>query len=109
MNKEMVNESKMSVANFRQQGFKVRVSHKRNTKVNFFYDKKKFFVEEVLDEKGGETVVKLLSQNGQEVYGQAFCSPKDFYNKKVGVSIALGRAVAQLKAEQEKSELDNWD
>jgi len=38
------------------------------------------------------------------VSGKSKCSPKDNYNKKLGVRIALGRALEELKYKQKLKE-----
>lgn len=50
--------------------------------------------------KGGMTVAELLPSDGlPEVTDgiSAWCSPKDNYNKKIGVHIALARALEYLQ------------
>jgi hypothetical protein len=48
--------------------------------------------------KGGVTRVSVISNSGlgRKFYGQADCSINDNYNKKMGVRIALGRALKQI-------------
>lgn len=43
--------------------------------------------------KGGQTLVKVTTPTGQVLVGIAACSDKDNFNKKLGVNIALGRAL----------------
>lgn len=66
---------KITVENLRNHGYKVRVLHHRK------------------NEKGGKTVVQVKTPDGIELEGIAVCSKKENYNKKLGVSIALGRAL----------------
>ncbi len=42
----------------------------------------------------GETVVQITTKDGRELEGVAVCSIKDPYNRKKGLAIALGRALA---------------
>ena len=51
---------------------------------------------QVISPRGGETFVSVLLPSGHEVNGNAVCSKHDVYNKKLGVKIALGRAIKQL-------------
>lgn len=69
----------MTVKELRQSGYKVAVKHVIKTHA-----------------QGGFTTVKLRNPEGREVIDAAICSDKDQYNKKLGVKIALGRALKQL-------------
>ena len=74
----------MTVQNLRKNGYKVRVLHHRvfdNRVLGCFYP------------KGGETVIQITTPDGQELEGRAKCSRKDLYNKKLGVKVAIGRAL----------------
>lgn len=57
-------------------------------------------VEEMPDNEvascGGSTVVEITTPNGVEITGEAVCSTKDSFNKKLGTQIALGRALTSL-------------
>jgi len=68
----------------RRAGFKVRVFHFRvsdNRVLGGVYP------------KGGKTEVFITTPAGEDFHGVSFCSKKERYNKKMGVSIALGRAL----------------
>lgn len=53
----------------------------------------------VLFAKGGRTVVEILGEDGTPVVsGVAVCSPLDNYNRRLGRTIALGRAQKELRA-----------
>ena len=74
----------MKVHDLRKAGYKVRVLHCRRDD------------ERVLGEvhpKGGETVIQITTPDGQDLEGRARCSDKERYNKRVGVQVALGRAM----------------
>jgi len=74
----------MTVHGLRMVGYKVRVLHCRRDD------------ERVLGgfhPKGGETVIQITTPDGQELEGRAKCSNKELYNKRVGVQVALGRAM----------------
>ncbi len=43
---------------------------------------------------GGQTVVQITTKDGRELEGVADCSMHDPYNRKKGLAIALGRALA---------------
>lgn len=52
------------------------------------------------DPRGGSTQVDIVDKDGQVMAsGTARCSDQDNYSRKVGVSIALGRAYADLTGE----------
>lgn len=82
-------QTKLSIKNLRQKGWKVRVLHKRN-----------FFLKDKMDShsiqtaaKGGRTEIQLTNpEKTINTSGVAVCSDEDNYNRKVGNSIALGRA-----------------
>lgn len=71
----------MTVRDLRASGYKVRVLHQR--KWNPYG----------ISGKGGVTTVQVRTPEGIELEGRAVCSKEDNYNKKLGVSIALGRAL----------------
>lgn len=111
----------------RRQGYKVFISHKRPLKVvnlvsprntltgysdvgfftrhqmnNFILDKFGVPIDNFGDyiyEKGGLTKVTICDQNGNTVVeGYADCSMKDNYSRKLGLHIALSRALKELKS-----------
>lgn len=47
--------------------------------------------------RGGETMVRVFDDDGTTVSGIARCSDKDNYNKRLGRTIALGRALKRLR------------
>jgi hypothetical protein len=67
----------------RKGGFKVRVRHSRRMNPTG------------INPRGGKTVVNLTTPNGIELEGVAVCSRKENFNKRLGVRIALGRALAK--------------
>jgi len=99
-----------TVKELRQNGVKVRVMHRRYCA----YDYNLFSFKELRNEKdkflysgqgldgplrspkGGETIVELTYPNGKNVRGVALCSLKDQFNRKVGLNMAIFRALAKL-------------
>ena len=69
----------MSVYDLRKNGFKVRVNHYRCTN-NF----------------GGATVVDVTHPLGKTFTGTSLCNYQDQFNRKLGLRIALGRALKQF-------------
>lgn len=102
---------KVSVQSLRASGYKVRVQHKRlfpglshdniMTRGQFegvitslgYQPAEDGKYSKAVSPKGGETVVQITSPDGTELEGVAKCSLKDPYNRKRGLSIAIGRAL----------------
>lgn len=74
----------MTVQSLRQSGYKVRVLHHRRNDDR---------VLGAVHPKGGETVIQITTPDGVDLEGRAKCSKKDLYNKKLGVKVAIGRAL----------------
>lgn len=81
----------MTVQELRNQGYKVRVLHFRNHISKQKLDRMSY-VGFVNSPKGGTTKVIIDSPAGEHFEGEAKCSIKDNYNKKLGVRIAIGRS-----------------
>lgn len=90
-----------TVAQLRQEGWKVRVTHYRYSKFdNKLYRQDQFekYARSIsMAERGGRTEISLTSPSGVSATGVAECSKKDNYNKKLGVRIALNRALYQYE------------
>lgn len=71
----------MTIKELRNKGYKVRVLHHRTP-----------CVWETFHPKGGTTHIIIDSPSGEHFEGIAYCSPKDNYDKKLGVRIAIGRS-----------------
>ena len=89
-----------TIRQLRRAGFKVRVIHTRNHKktqrINGYYYE--------LLAKGGTTTIQITSSDKQsDVEGIAVCSIEDNFDRKLGNSIALGRAL--IKFDQDTLEL----
>jgi hypothetical protein len=83
----------MTVENLRKSGWKVRVLHYRSDESCEGKIKSSHSKECKVNPKGGKTVVILDSPTGDHFEGLAVCSSDDLYNKKIGVKIAIGRAL----------------
>jgi hypothetical protein len=80
---------KLTIKNLRQQGWKVRVLHRRHHHLKDPMN----INSGIICAKGGSTEIQLTSPDGKvNVSGYAKCSVKDNFNRKLGNSIALGRA-----------------
>lgn len=71
----------MTVEDLRKSGYKVKVHHHR-----------KFSVVGI-NSRGGKTIVEITTPDGSTFTGVARCSRKENFNKRLGVRIALGRAL----------------
>jgi hypothetical protein len=93
--------STLSIKNLRRRGWKVRVMHSRHY---FLKDRLNGASTEV-SPKGGITVIEITSPDKQiNTSGKAVCSDEDNYDRKVGNSIALGRAYKNALEKMETSE-----
>lgn len=85
-----------SVEQLRKDGYKVRVTHLRFYNVNGKPELKAKFEspgKDFLMTKGGKTFVEITSPENENFVGEAYCSIKDGFNRKLGLQIALGRAL----------------
>lgn len=85
-----------TVYELRKSGYKVRVSHQRYYANYLLARHKAGKLINHLTAKGGMTLVELTSPTGINVLGCARCSKKDNFNRKMGLNVALGRALAIL-------------
>lgn len=91
---------KATIKQLRQAGYKVRVHHKRPIQTTQRIDG----ISSQYSPKGGTTIIQITSPNFQyDVEGIAICSEKDSWNRKMGNSIALGRALNKLNQEIENN------
>jgi len=91
----------ITVHSLRKAGNKVRIQHKRryfdpSNKRWVFLTKYERSLSELpghvqLEGKGGVTSIELTTKDGKNLASLAECSKKDGYNRKLGISIALGR------------------
>lgn len=77
--------NKEVIEDLETKGYKVEVRHVR------YLDE-----DEKPIDKGGYTSVNLYKNERTAAHGIAACSKKDNYNRKLGLTIALGRAVKKL-------------
>lgn len=78
-----------TVQELRSQGYTVKVRHNRARPSDTLAS---------VDPKGGSTEVRI-EKDGVGASGEAVCSAKDNYSRKVGRNIALGRALKALRGE----------
>jgi hypothetical protein len=81
-----------TIATLRRSGYKVRVLHTRNYKKVL----KICGIFEELSAKGGLTRIEITTPSGEDVWGEAVCSKEDNWDRKLGISIALGRALQKI-------------
>jgi hypothetical protein len=109
----------LTVAQLLEQGNRVFVSHKRN-----FIPTSRLRAEEPLTvgaakkcglyqkygtatnilPRGGETVVEIITPEGEVFAAAALCSEADNYNKALGRAIAIGRALSKPPVRIEQPE-----
>ena len=86
-----------SIKELKKEGYRTFVKHDRGYRhvksVKMDGGSKK----KVIKEKGGTTVVALIDPKGLLHVGVAHCNVADNYNKKLGVQIALTRALKNVK------------
>lgn len=85
------------IKKYRQDGFKVRVSHFRPTvegDIIRYSRKKKLDVD--MKPTGGYTIIEVRHPDGTEVEASSKCSELDCFSYSVGANIALGRALKKL-------------
>lgn len=70
-----------TVESLRKLGWKVRVRHFRRE------------AKSEINPRGGKTIVEITLPDGRTLCGFARCSRKENFNKRLGVEIALGRAM----------------
>jgi hypothetical protein len=73
----------VSVKELRKSGNKVRVLHYRNT-----------LPDGKISCKGGSTTIEITTIDGRELSGTSKCRDDETFNRKMGVMIALGRALS---------------
>jgi hypothetical protein len=81
-----------TVYSLRKNGYRVWVRHERPK----YYDRKTN--RELFYEHGGKTIVEVRDRKTDSLIGtgEATCSKRDNYNKKLGVQIALGRVFSKV-------------
>lgn len=83
----------ITVKELRQNGYKVMVLHHRNYEKRKVVNNPNQFTQSIVSNLGGKTEVIIDSATGDHYEGIAVCSKVENYNKKLGVKIALGRAL----------------
>jgi hypothetical protein len=88
----------MTVKELQDNGYKVKVFHNRlyNGYHAWQNGKRVYgYTDGIIgpDSKGGSTEVIIESPSGERFHGLAICSKKENYNKRMGIRIALGRAL----------------
>jgi hypothetical protein len=87
-----------TIKHLRQQGYKVRVMHKRLYRYVEKIDGKSM---EMLA-RGGSTTIELTNPDKDlTVFGTSVCSTEDNFNRHTGNAIALGRALSNLKVKKD--------
>ena len=83
-----------TIKQLRQQGYKVKVLHFRHLQTLTDFHA-----------RGGSTTIELTTPDKTKmVIGKSVCSLGDNYNRKVGATIAIGRALKELEAKTNEYE-----
>jgi len=91
-----------TIKQLRREGWKVKVNHYRFVKEkesNIMWAPYK--VRELgltFDPRGGSTIIEIESPDGRTSHGASLCSRNDNFNRRIGVRIALGRALDQMES-----------
>ena len=85
----------MPIEDLKILGYDVEVKHDRMYDQRWDNRRRNYL--NAISPKGGVTKVTVVDTAGIEYYGLAECSPKDNFNRKLGVRIALGRALKKKK------------
>lgn len=93
------NEKLLTVAEFRRKGFRVDINHLRRVKgaPGVLAFKWNFSNRDLIDPHGGATEACLVDFKGRIARGIAKVSWRDAYNRKIGIHIALQRALENLE------------
>lgn len=93
-----------SIKQLRQSGWKVRVMHRRNHEVKRTIDGEY----PVVSNFGGSTTIEVTTPDlSITASGKAVCSLKENFNRRIGNSIALGRALELIHIQQNMMQTAN--
>lgn len=82
-----------TIKQLRQKGYKVRVLHTRS----YISRQRIGGISKELSNFGGYTKIEVTTPDqSSTVVGESKCSPKENFNRRLGNSIALGRALSNL-------------
>jgi len=80
----------ITIEQLRRKNWRVRVMHNREKE----YITRASGTEERLNAKGGSTVIEITPPGSDTLFrGEAKVNPKDNFNRKLGIKIALGRCL----------------
>ena len=91
-----------TIKQLRQTGWKVRVMHLRNKEIFHTIDGDY----PIISNFGGSTTIEVTTPSGEVTgIGKAVCSDKDNFNRRIGNSIALGRALEYVRMRQDLAQV----
>lgn len=87
-----------TVEQLRKSGYKVRVTHFRQSLFDGKLWNRNLFEgnPHLISTRGGKTVVEITTPNLENVKGEAVCSKNDTFNRKTGLYTAISRALQSL-------------
>jgi len=91
-----------TIREFRQNKFKIKVTHFRRISgetdlVSLFNIREKKLQNRILP-RGGATVLDVTTPEKKDLRIEAKCSSKDSFNKKIAISVLIGRLNKQIEA-----------
>jgi hypothetical protein len=95
------------INSLKDRGFKVEIEHYRmrtDNKVDVRHSRKRRMIPtDKISPKGGKTIVRVISPDGEQYWAEAFCNPIDSFSYRLGTTIALNRVeLAMSKDKEEK-------
>lgn len=108
-------KTQASIESLREQGYKIRVTHYRYNQYGDLISRRKIDEENagprlddskprhIISPNGGKVEVELEAADGTKVSATAECSRLDNFNRKIGTTMAFGRALKQLKPPSKKA------
>lgn len=85
-----------TVESLRSKGYRVYVRHHRVYQDQFVRidtEKELYEKKSVPTSKGGKTTVEVTTPQGEVLHGQSTCGKSEQFSRKLGVKVALGRAL----------------
>lgn len=93
------------ISKLREHGYMVRVSHYRFTQRGLFSSRviqidnnsARAELRHHIKPCGGKVIVEITSPQNETFTGASYCSEQDNFKRTIGTTMALGRAIKQLR------------
>jgi hypothetical protein len=91
--------SNKTIEQLRGEGYKIRVIHFRVLGADLIPERELREQNRLCEvtNSGGKTIAQVTSPDGRESEGEATVNYKDYFNRKIGAKVALGRALKKLE------------